>query len=58
MRIYTVDANNTLIQIGASLAQGTTMQSARVDVPAGLRVLVWVYGFNFSEATYEMNLTL
>jgi len=58
MRVFTVDANNTLIQIGASLAQGTTMQSVRVDVPAGIRILVWVYGFNFAEGTYAMNLSL
>jgi hypothetical protein len=58
MRVFTVDANNTLIQLGASLAQGTNMQSVRVDVPAGVRLLVWVYGFNFAEGSYEMNLSL
>ena len=59
MRIFTVDANNTLIQLGASLNLHTTFQQVTVaGVPAGMRILVWVYGFNFAQASYEMNLTI
>src|SRR5262249_35129437 len=59
MRVFTVDANNTLIQLGASLAQDTNTQTVSVSgVLPGMRLLVWVYGFNFAEATYQMNLSL
>jgi hypothetical protein len=59
MRIFTVDANNTLIQLGASLNLRTTFQQVSiVGVPVGMRVFVWVYGFNFAQASYEMNLKM
>jgi hypothetical protein len=59
MRIYTVDANNTLIQLGAGLNLHTTFQQVSVSgVPAGMRLFVWVYGFNFAQASYEMNLKI
>ena len=59
MRIYAVDANNTLIQLGAGLNLHTTFQQAFVaGVPAGMRLYVWVYGFNFAQASYEMNLKI
>ena len=59
LRVYTVDANNTLIQLGASQVLHTTFQQVTIGaVPEGTRILVWVYGFNFAQAAYEMNLTL
>jgi hypothetical protein len=37
----------------------TTFQQVSVSgVPAGMRLFVWVYGFNFAQASYEMNLKI
>jgi len=58
LRVFTLDSQNHLIQLGSSRMIGVTSQTAQVSVTAGEPLLVWVYGFNHSEATYQMTVTL
>jgi hypothetical protein len=54
-RVYRVVDGN-LIQLGASQSSG----SKTIDVPVaqGERILVWVYGLYFTQATYDLNVSL
>jgi hypothetical protein len=58
LRLFTLDSQNHLIQLGASRATGVTSQKVSVAVTAGEPLFAWVYGFNHSEATYQMTVTL
>lgn len=58
LRLFTLDSQNHLIQLGSSRAAGVTSQKVSVAVAAGAPVLAWVYGFNHSEATYQMTINL
>jgi hypothetical protein len=58
LRVYTVDNNNTLILLGSSATTGQSKQSVSVVVPAGAPILIWVYGFNFSQGAYDLTFTL
>jgi hypothetical protein len=58
LRVFTLDSQNHLIQLGSSRMIGVTSQSVQVSVTAGEPLLVWVYGFNHSEATFQMTVTL
>lgn len=58
LRLFTLDSQNHLIQLGSSRAAGVTSQSVSVSVSAGEPLLAWVYGFNHSEAAYQMTISL
>src|SRR5579871_65570 len=58
LRVFTLDSQNHLIQLGSSRMIGVTSQSVSVPVTAGEPLLVWIYGFNHSEATYQMTISL
>jgi hypothetical protein len=58
LRLFTLDSQNHLIQLGASRAVGTSSQKVSVSVTAGEPLFAWVYGFNHSEAAYQMTVTL
>src|SRR5439155_272445 len=57
LRMFTLDSQNHLIQLGSSRMIGVTSQSVQVSVTAGEPLVVWVYGFNHSEATYQVAVT-
>jgi subtilisin family serine protease len=54
LRVFTLDASNTLIQVGASLGVGVNRQQVTVTVPVGSPLFVWVFGFNYAIGTYEL----
>lgn len=57
-RLYRV-VNNTLIELGQSTLLGRVRtQRTTIDVNGGERILIWVYGFNFAQGDYDLNLTL
>ena len=58
LRLFTLDSSNHLVQLGSSRLAGVTSQSVTVNVSAGEPLLAWVYGFNHSEASYQMTFTL
>jgi hypothetical protein len=58
MRVFTLDRNNNLVQLGASLSIGVTRQRVSVTVTRGQPILVWVYGFDGAEASYDMSVSL
>jgi hypothetical protein len=58
LRVFTLDSQNHLIQLGTSRAAGVTSQRVSVSVAAGEPLFVWVYGFNHAEAAYQMTVTL
>jgi hypothetical protein len=58
LRVYTVDANNTLIPLGLSATTGQSKQSVSTVIGGGMPILIWVYGFNFAQGAYDLNVTL
>jgi hypothetical protein len=54
-RVYRVVGGN-LVEIGSSQASGS--KSIKVPVVRGERILVWVYGLYFTQATYDLNVNL
>jgi hypothetical protein len=58
LRVFTLDSQGHLIQLGTSRATGVTSQKVSVSVTAGEPLFVWVYGFNHAEASYQMTVTL
>ena len=56
-RLMGRDENGTLVQLGAStLTGGVSTQSTTISVSAGETILLWVYGFNFAQGLYDLNL--
>jgi hypothetical protein len=58
LRLFTLNSQNQLIQLGSSRAMGVTSQSVSASVTAGEPLFAWVYGFNHSEASYQMTFSL
>ncbi len=58
MRLYTVDANNTLVPLGLSTATGLSKQIITALIPQGMPILIWVYGFNFAQGAYDLTLSM
>jgi hypothetical protein len=58
LRVYTVDANNTLILLGSGLTTGQSLQSVSTVIGGGMPILIWVYGFDFAQGSYDLNVTL
>jgi hypothetical protein len=59
VRIFTVNANGSLSQVASStLTGGVSIQGAAAPVPPNTSVYVWVYGFNFAQGTYNLNVNL
>jgi len=54
IRLFTLGVNNTLIQIASSRNQGVTQQAVHVIIGEGMPVLLWVYGFQHADATYQL----
>ncbi len=58
LKVYTVDANNTLIPIGASVTTGQSKQTVTTVIGGGMPILIWVYGYDFAQGSYDLNTTL
>jgi photosystem II stability/assembly factor-like uncharacterized protein len=58
MRLFMLDASGVLHQIASSRNIGATLQSFAVRVTAGETLLLWVYGFNHTQAGYNMAVDL
>jgi hypothetical protein len=58
LRVFTLNSQGQLIQLGSSRATGVTSQTVSVTVTAGEPLFAWVYGFNHSEASYQMTFSL
>jgi len=59
VRVYTLNAQNTLIQLGSSRKLGgVRSQSVKVQVNAGEPLLVWVYGYNHALGSYDLGVNL
>src|SRR5262249_36462709 len=52
LRVFTIGANNTLVQIASSRNRATNTQAIAVSVFGGEPLLVWIYGFKHADATY------
>ncbi len=58
VRVFRLNPNTTLTELGNSTLTGVTSQSVSVGVSAGQAIFVWVYGFNFAEGFYDMTVSL
>jgi hypothetical protein len=58
LRVFTLDSQNHLVQLGSSRNTGVTSQAVAVRVRAGAPLLAWVYGFKHSQARYQMTFSL
>ncbi len=58
MRLFTVNSQGLLVQLGSSLTLGTTTQTISVFVANGEPLFLWVYGFDRALATYGLTLNL
>jgi hypothetical protein len=58
LRVYTLDGQGTLAQLGSSRARGTNTQSVAIPVGKDEPILVWVYGFNHAVGNYTMEVDL
>jgi hypothetical protein len=57
-RLYVL-SNGALHELGSSrLTGGASSQSLSVSVAAGQQLFLWVYGFNFAQGQYDLELTL
>jgi hypothetical protein len=58
-RVFRLDPGNVMTELGGSqLVGGYKTQSTVIDVTAGERYLIWVYGFNFEQGNYTLQLNL
>jgi hypothetical protein len=58
LRLFSLDAGGFLHEIGSSRNMNTSRQKVSVAVTAGETILAWVYGFNHSQGTYQLTMTL
>jgi hypothetical protein len=59
LRVFELNSDNTLTQIGSStVTGGVSVQTALESVTAGQEINVWVFGFNNAVGTYTLNVTL
>jgi hypothetical protein len=59
VRVFTLNANGTLTEVASStLIGGVSIQGAAAAVPPNSTVYVWVYGFNFAQGSYNLNVNL
>jgi hypothetical protein len=59
VRVFKLNANGTLTEVASStLLGGVAIQGAAAAVAPGATVYVWVYGFNFAQGTYNLNVNL
>jgi hypothetical protein len=58
LRVYTVDSNNTLILLGSGLSTGQSKQSVTTVIGGGMPILIWVYGFDFAQGSYDLTTSL
>jgi Domain of unknown function (DUF4214) len=58
LRVFTINANNDLIQLGASLNSNVTDQVLSVVVTDHEPLYVWIYGFNHATASYKLTVSL
>ncbi|MGF1579676.1 MAG: S8 family serine peptidase [Gemmataceae bacterium] len=56
-RVYVL-ANGSLNELTSSRSTGTKVQSASTSVPYGAHLFVWVYGFNFEQGSYSLELSI
>jgi hypothetical protein len=57
-RLYTLNANNTLIELASSQARGAGVTEGwEINVTPDMPILVWVYGFNGSVGAYHLRIT-
>jgi hypothetical protein len=54
IRVFTLGANNTLIQIASSRNLGVTQQAVHVIIGEGMPIFLWVYGFSHADASYQL----
>ena len=58
VRVYTL-VNGALVELGSSRRTGgVSSQSVSVSVAAGQQLFVSVYGFNFAQGAYDLELNL
>ena len=58
LRVFTVDANNTLIPLGSGLSSGQSQQTVTAAIGGGMPILIWVFGFDFAQGSYDLNVSL
>ena len=58
LRLFKVNSNGTLSQLGSSTLSGVTTQQASVSVNAGDQIDAWVFGYNFALGFYNLSLSL
>jgi hypothetical protein len=57
VRIFNLNPDNTLTELGNSTrVGGFTTQGTSVPIAAGSTIYVWVYGFNYAQGNYTLNL--
>jgi hypothetical protein len=54
LRVFVLDDNGMLVQLGAGVNIGATSQHVSVPVLAGQQIFVWVYGLNNAQGVYDM----
>jgi len=56
LRVFTLDAQGQLFQLGSSRNTGVRSQTVTVGTTPGQPILIWVYGFNHSEGDYNLTI--
>ena len=58
LRVFILNSNDTLTDIGDSTTLNATSQAVSVGAAQGQQYFVWVYGFNFSTAFYDLSMNI
>ncbi len=58
VRVFTLSGQNALVELGSSLNTGVRTQRVSVAIGAGQPLLVWVFGFDFAQANYDLSVEL
>lgn len=58
VRVFTLNGQNSLVELGSSLSVGVRSQRVSVPVAAGQPFLVWIFGADFAQANYALTVAL
>jgi hypothetical protein len=58
LRLFILDSAGILHQLASSRNMNTTTQRVSVGVTPGEQLFAWIYGFNHSQGTYQMTVSL
>jgi hypothetical protein len=58
IRLMALDPTGQLVELGSSRLLNVREQKVAIPVQAGQKILIWIYGFNNAQGTYDMTLDL